>query len=183
MIFKKGAPGLRRWPAAADHILGDCCLRHFDAKFEQFPVDSRRAPGCVTGAHLPDQISNLQGGIGSPSAAPTALPFPIQPKSLPVPGNHGFGLDHHEGRAPISPEAREPNPQESIGRIQSWSGRNRTSQDVDLMSQREDFSLECKARSADAKEGMNQRKHNCTHEPEASSLIPQVQFFHQGQSF
>lgn len=51
------------------------------------------------------------------------------------------------------------------------------------MSQRKDFSLERKARSAGAKEGMNQRKHNCTHEPEASSLIPQVQFFHAGQSF
>jgi len=37
------------------------------------------------------------------------------------------------------------------------------------MSQREDFSLECKARSAGAKEGMNRRKHNCTHEPQAGA--------------
>lgn len=100
-----------------------------------------------------------------------------------MPCNDSLGFDDHECGAPIGPEARDPNPEESIGRIQCGLGRKRTSQDLDLMSQREDLSLECKACSAGAKEGMSQRKHYGTHEPEASSLIPQVQYFQAGQSF
>jgi hypothetical protein len=93
MIFKKCAPGLRRWFATAGHVFGDSSLRHFDAKFQQFPVDTRRAPGCVSSAHRPDQVLYLFCGIGSSRVSSPTLPCPIKPKSLPMPGKYGFRLD------------------------------------------------------------------------------------------
>ena len=114
VIFKKGAPSLRRWLAAADHIFGDSCLRHIDAEFLQFPVDSRRAPSCVSGTHLPDQISNLLGSIGSSRAVPVTLPRPIEPKSLPMPCKHGFRFDEQAGISPVRPQTAEPYPKQPV---------------------------------------------------------------------
>jgi hypothetical protein len=49
----------------------------------------------------------------------SALPFPIQPKALPVPSDDGLGFHDAQGGAPIGPNSREPDPNESVTRSQS----------------------------------------------------------------
>jgi hypothetical protein len=49
----------------------------------------------------------------------SALPFPIQPKALPVPSDDGLRFDNAQGRAPIGPKSREPDPNESVAKSQS----------------------------------------------------------------
>ena len=48
-----------------------------------------------------------------------AFPFPIQPKALPVPSDDGLGFHDAQGGAPIGPNSREPDPNESVARSQS----------------------------------------------------------------
>jgi len=47
------------------------------------------------------------------------LPPPVQSESLPVPGDHSFGLNYHQCGLPTIPQTREPNPQESVSNTQT----------------------------------------------------------------
>ena len=49
----------------------------------------------------------------------SAFPFPIQPKALAVPSDDGLGLHNAQGAAPIAPNSREPDPNETVARSQS----------------------------------------------------------------
>jgi hypothetical protein len=49
----------------------------------------------------------------------SALPFPIQPNALPVPSDDGLRFHNAQGGAPIGPNSREPDPNESVARSQS----------------------------------------------------------------
>jgi hypothetical protein len=48
-----------------------------------------------------------------------AFPFPIQPKALAVPSDDGLGFHNAQGGAPIGPNSREPDPNESVAKSQS----------------------------------------------------------------
>ena len=44
---------------------------------------------------------------------------PVQPKALAVPSDDGLGFHDAQGGAPIEPDSREPDPNESVARSQS----------------------------------------------------------------
>ena len=44
VVLKEGPPSLRRRLPLPDHVLGDAGLADIDAEFEQFAVDTGRAP-------------------------------------------------------------------------------------------------------------------------------------------
>ena len=67
-----------------------------------------------------------------------------------MPGDNGFRFSNNESRAPLGPEAKEHNPEESIPQSRSWATGG-TLQDDDLVSQNEDFGLERETRSKAAK--------------------------------
>ena len=44
VIVQEGSPRLRRWSPATPHVLADAALTDVDAEFEQFAMDTWRAP-------------------------------------------------------------------------------------------------------------------------------------------
>ena len=47
------------------------------------------------------------------------LPAPIEAESSSVPHDQRFGLDDQQSRSPLTPESREPDPQEPVGGSQT----------------------------------------------------------------
>ena len=85
MIAQKRSPGLRRWPAMADHVLGDRRLGDLEPKLEQFTVDAGGTPEPVLPAHPPNEFAQFATDLGA--SRPTArLPTPVgsKPCSMPL---------------------------------------------------------------------------------------------------
>src|SRR5258708_5757880 len=111
VIPEEGAPGLRRRLAAAHHVFAYAALTDVDAQFEQLTVDAGRTPTGILPAHLADQISDLTANDRSTVLAAAHLPGPEQPKARTMPSHDRFGLDDDQCRAPVAPNARQPDPQ------------------------------------------------------------------------
>jgi hypothetical protein len=47
------------------------------------------------------------------------LPLPVQPESLSMPRDYGFGLHNNHGGSPFTPHPGEPNPENAISAIQT----------------------------------------------------------------
>src|SRR5215472_10820427 len=118
MILQEGTPGLRRRPAAAQHVLAHAALPDVEAEFEQLTVDAGCTPTGILAAHLADQISDLAGNERSSGLAPSHLPGPEPAKASAMPGNDGFGFDDGQCRTPVAPDAGKPDPQQAIPRDQ-----------------------------------------------------------------
>jgi len=58
-------------------------------------------PSRISQAHPLDQINDFAQYRMSAQRIAT-LPLPVQPESLSVPGDHGFGLNHHQCRLPAA---------------------------------------------------------------------------------
>ena len=110
MILQKCAPGLRRRLAAPHHVFADAALPNVDAELEQLTVDPWGTPRRILSAHLADQISDLTGNDRSSRLAVPHLPGPEKTKALAMPGDDCFGLDDGQRRAPVAPDAGEPDP-------------------------------------------------------------------------
>lgn len=64
----------------------------------------------------------------------SAFPGPIEAKAPAVPSDHRFGLDDHQGGALALPETRQPDPKETITRLQEEPPTT-APQYVDLVAQ------------------------------------------------
>jgi len=111
VVLQESVPGLRRRPAAAYHVFADTALADVDAEFEQLAVDAGRTPTGILPAHRADQISDLARNDRSSRLAAAHLPGPEQAKAGTMPGHDRFGLDDDQHRAPVAPEAGQPDPE------------------------------------------------------------------------
>jgi len=93
MSLQEGAPRLRRWLMAAQHVFADTAFSDVDAEFEKFPMDARCTPTRILLAHLADQVSDFVGDEGSSGLPAPHLPSPEQSKAGPMPGQDRFWLD------------------------------------------------------------------------------------------
>jgi len=109
-FLRTTAPGLRRWPAGAHHVLAHAALTEVDAEFEQLPVNPGAPPTGILPAHLADQISDFAGSARSTALASSHLPSPEPAKASTMPGHDRFGLQDGQGRTPVAPDAGEPDP-------------------------------------------------------------------------
>jgi len=114
MVVEEGPPGRRGRSPTAMHVLGDGGLSDIDAELEQLAVDSGRSPGWVGDTHSPDQGPDPGVEGRSAGTATPTLPTPVEPKALPVPPDHGLGLDDDEAGTPLPPEAAEPGPEDPV---------------------------------------------------------------------
>src|SRR5262249_4749816 len=127
MILQECAPGLRRRPAGAHHVLAHAALADVEAEFEQLSVDAGCTPTGILPAHLADQISDLAGNERSSAFAPSHLPGPEQAKAGAMPGHDGFGFDDRQRRAPAAPSKAVIPPVATDGIPASFSLRTSSS--------------------------------------------------------
>ena len=81
-------------------------------------MHARRAPARIGETHPADQISQIWRHGGATISC-TTLPSPVPPKALAVRSDDGLGFHNAQGRAPIGPNYREPNPEKAVARLQS----------------------------------------------------------------
>ena len=141
VVFQKGAPCLGGRFGMSDHVFSDSCLGDIDSEFEQFAMNSGGSPEGIIFAHGVDEITNILGNPGPSRFAMPAFPGPKQTESFAMPGEHSFGFNNDEGRAPLRPEEQKPNPEESVPRSEFWAVSG-TFQDDDLVPQSENLGLE-----------------------------------------
>src|SRR5215472_13969061 len=147
MILQEGAPGLRRRPAGAHHVLAYAALPDVEAEFEQLTVNAGCTPTGILPAHLANQISDLAGNERSSGLAAAHFPGPEPAEAGAMPGNDGFGLDDGQCRAPIAPDAGQPNPQPAIPRGQIRAFSRGPLKYADLVAQSQVLQLEGSART------------------------------------
>ena len=88
MIIEKAPPGLRRWLATANHVLGDGGLGNGYTKLRQLAVHAGRTPERIGLAHLPDQLAYFARDAGSSGPTSLALPRPMASEPGAVPPDH-----------------------------------------------------------------------------------------------
>jgi len=59
-----------------------------------------------------------------------------------MPGDHRFGLYDQQRRAPLRPEAGEPNPEQSVRQFQTKPAAPRPLEDGDLVAESQDLDLQ-----------------------------------------
>jgi len=113
VVVQESPPRLGRRFSLRNHVLGHGDLGDFDTELEQFPMDPRRSPEPIGQTHLADQLPNLPIDRRPSRFALPTLPSPIATEPSSMPGDHRFGLYNQQRRAPLRPEAGEPNPEQS----------------------------------------------------------------------
>src|SRR5271166_6491626 len=116
VILPECAPGLRRRLATAHHVFGYAALPDVNAEFEQLTVDARCTPTGILSAHSADQLSNFTGNRRSSRLAPPDLRGTEEPKALAMPSRDRLRLDDGQRRAPVAPDAGQPDPQKAVHR-------------------------------------------------------------------
>ncbi len=163
-------------PARASHVLGHRGPGHLDAKSEKLPLDPRCSLEGIGRTHLPNEFTNFPSHGGPPGCAAPTFPGPIQPESFAVPGYHRFGLYDQQRRAPSPPEARQPNPQQSVRGVKTKPAALRPFQDCNLVADSKNLDLQrCPSpepRSEASKQGKKERgKHRAARLTRALSKI------------
>lgn len=111
MIVEKSLPGLRRMPAASDHILTHAGFADLDAELQQFAVNPWSTPKRVLAAHRTNQLPDVFRHCGPPRLPTSDFPSPEQTKTLAVPAEDVGCFDDEDPAAPILPDGTEPSPE------------------------------------------------------------------------
>src|SRR5579864_6937571 len=100
-------------------------------------MDSGCAPSRIFFRQAPDKYADFSASFRS---APTRSgpPPPAQPKSRPVPADHGLRLHHDQDVCPPGPNASQSSPEQPVPGIQSRM-RSLAFQDGDLLPQGQDL--------------------------------------------
>jgi hypothetical protein len=125
----------------AGHVLRNGRLTHVDPQFQEFAVNSWRAPQRVGFRHRANQLADVPRNARSTHVA-SALPRPEEPEAATVPGEDRLGLDDHDGRPPSVPDPRHPDPQQSVSTGEPHPLRAGSLQDLELMTQCQDLKLQ-----------------------------------------
>ncbi len=136
MIIEKAPPGLRRWLAMANHVLGDGGLGNGDAKLYKLAVHAGSSPKRIGAAHVADQLAySGRDGWASGTTSPT-LPCPIAPEAGAVPPDDRLGFHDDEDPLPISPDSAQKHPETAVD-IREPRTFHRTIEDGELLAKSE----------------------------------------------
>src|SRR5882757_1733342 len=113
MIAQKRLPGLRRWPAMADHVLGNGRLGDLETKLEQFAVDAGCTPEPVFPAHLPNEFAQFATDLGA-SRPPARPPTPVCSKPCSMPAQDRIRPNDARQTEQVWPEPRHPDQKRAI---------------------------------------------------------------------
>ena len=99
------------WAIRLDRRFG-----HVNAQLAQFADHARRAPGGIRAPHVLDEFTDVFGDDRTPWLTALTHASPVVAEPLFLPGDDGPRLHECQDLLPARPQAREPGPQESIGR-------------------------------------------------------------------
>jgi hypothetical protein len=133
------------------YVLGDRGLTHGDPEFSQLAVNARRTPQRVRLRHRMDQRADVRRH-GRPAYASSALPRPEQAEAKPVPVDNRLRLHNDQRCPPSTPEVRQHDPEQTVGRGKTHTAPLRPFQHKQLVPQREYLKMESRTRA-------NQRTH------------------------
>ena len=77
-------------------------------------MDAWCSPERIRQTQLANQITDFPRNGRAPGCGLATFPRPINPEPFSVPSDDRFGLHDEQRRAPIRPEAAEPNPEQSV---------------------------------------------------------------------
>src|SRR6516164_9672933 len=149
MILEESAPSLRGRFVSARHVFADAAFGDVDAKFEQFGMDAGCTPKGILPAHFADQIAHLARNDRSSRSPAPYFPGPEPSKRSVVPTKDGFRLDDGQRRAPIAPDARETNPEQTVARGQFRAFCGAPLKHADLVAQGQVLELHSGTRTQD----------------------------------
>ena len=84
-------------------------LGQSDAELQELAVNPGGTPQRIGQRHPANQIADLEED-GWSTTLVSALPGPVKLEALPVPADHGRGLDDDEAFSPSIPGPSEPEP-------------------------------------------------------------------------
>jgi hypothetical protein len=163
VIADEGLPGLQRSIPPRHHVDRNCRLGDLDAELEQLAVHLGGTPQPVLKAHSSDQIAQLSGDPRTAARRP-GLPPPVSGKALAMPTHHGLQPDNGDGvqdrrAAPIEPDDQGP-----VDPTQTHLAVRRTLlQDVQLMTQHQDFSFQLPPGLKPFAQRAEQQEADCDH--------------------
>ena len=140
VIVEESPPGLGRRCSPPNHVLAHAGFADRDAEFEQFSVDPWSTPERIVSAHRTNQLANLLRHAWPPWCPSSNFPGPEQAEALAVPANHRRGADEEDSGAPVLPNGRQPDPQESISGRQ-FRPFHGPLKNAELMAEGEDLKL------------------------------------------
>ena len=121
VVLKERTPSLRGRLANTHHIFGHAGLANVDTEFEQLAMNARCSPCGILATHLANQIADFTRNGGTARLAVANFPGPEKAKGPSMPGHDRFGFHYDQRRAPVSPDARQANPEQAISRGQFGS--------------------------------------------------------------
>jgi hypothetical protein len=146
----------------AGHVGGNGRLTQFDSQFQEFAVNSWRAPQWVGLRHRANQPADIRRKARSTHAA-TAFPRPEEPEATTMPREDRLGLHDHDGCSPRVPDVRHPDPQQPITAGEPQPTRPSSFQNLELVSQGEDLELKDGSRPERRAQGQEQRDDDRSH--------------------
>ncbi len=121
VVLQERSPSLRGWPSTTNPVLPDRGFGDVDAEQSKLIPDPWHAPGWIVAGHLANEFSDLKRDLRSSTSLRSGSPSPVEAEALIVPSDHGLGLDDDEGGTPVRPEARQPDPEDSIAPPEPWT--------------------------------------------------------------
>jgi hypothetical protein len=142
MIVQEGLPSLQRPTPPRHHVDRNRRLGDLDPELEQFAMHFGGAPQRILKAHPSDQVAELLGDPRAASRRP-GFPPPVSGKALVMPTNHSFWLDDGDGIQNARAASIKPDEQRPVDPTQvPLATRSTLLQDVQLMTQDQDFGLQ-----------------------------------------
>ncbi len=122
-------------------------------------MDPRSSPERIGRTHLSNELTKFPSHCGSPGCVAPTFPGSIEAESFSVPSDNRFRLHDEQRRAPIRPEAAEPNPEKSIRGV--WTKRHALTplQDCELVTESKNLDLQrCPSSEPRSEAGKQGRK-------------------------
>lgn len=120
MVFQKRPPSLTlvRVSLGVSHVFGDSVIADRIAQFRQFTLNPLSRPERIFSLKFADEFDERP--VNSRAADLSGLPCPVIFEAFPMPVDRRLGLNDNQGRFPIVPDSRQPNPEQAIGFVDLW---------------------------------------------------------------
>ncbi len=155
MIVEKAPPGLGRWFATANHVLGNSGLGNGDAELRELAVNARRSPERI-GSNIPGSARVLPERRLVDRADVSGSSKSIASEPRAVPPDNGLRLHDDEDVVPVRLDSSQKNPEAAVD-IREARPFHRALEDDELLPECEILEGQRAARFERRNEGAKER--------------------------